>query len=361
MGTVKFNYEGEMLDGKPHGKGIGSWDNGDRYEGDWKYGKEHGRGVYYYADGDRYEGSWKDGNGHGKGVYYFKDGDFKDGKWENGHFQSGIIKLTYEKGYELSFEGTFRGGSYYEGKLYYRNGDRYEGRFSSIYRDSPSEGIMYYANGSRFDGKWSESGDRGTIYYSNGARFTCGNFDRKNPSGIFYTVDGTEQKAVFTDGKFFLNGVWYYIENGNCSIKNCHAKSSIVLGPDEFKEIVCYLSDIGFNIYCWYWGKSSLKPKLKITSKDEAVRQIKKNDGLISICLTLTSINIADDEDIPYDLWKKNEIIQIHNGRGGTKDDMSYATQFFNDKGKVINKSKEFTQEILKFEKWFNDKHIIRK
>ena len=316
--------------------------------------------MLYYANGDRYDGEWKDNDIHGKGVYYFKDGDFKDGKWENGRFQSGIVKLTYENDGNddrLSFEGTFRGNGYYEGKLSYKNGDRYEGRFSSVHWGNvPSEGIMYYANGSRFDGKRSESGDRGTIYYPNGARFTCSNFDKKNPSGIFYSVDGSEQKAVFTDGKFFLNGLWYYIENGNYSIKNCHAKSSIDLEPDEFKEIICYLSDSGFNIYCWYWDKSR-KRKFKITSKNEAVQQIKKNDKLLAICLTLTSINITEDDYIPYDLWKENEIIQIRNGieGAGIRIHMSYGTQFFNNKGKIINKSKEFTQKILKFEKWFSD------
>jgi hypothetical protein len=351
MDTVKFNYEGEMIDGKPHGKGIGSWDSGDRYEGCWRDGRQQGKGIYYYGGGGHYDGYWRDGNKHGKGILDFEDGDYKDGKWENDHFLSGVAKLTYEEGYELSYEGTFRSSGYYMGKLCYRDGDRYEGRFATGHRGGGwSEGTIYYANGSRLEGKWSESGDRGTIYYPNGARFTSNNLNRDKPSGIFYDLDGMEQKVVFKDGRFFLNGLWYYIEEGNCSSQNRHDKSSIGIIPDVCKEIICYLSDIGFIIYCWYWDRDSHKRKFKITSKDEAVHLIQKNDGLLGICLTLTSINIAEGESIPGRLWMEDEIIQIAHMK------MSYATQFFNKKGEIINKSEEFTQKTLQFEEWFNDK-----
>ena len=40
----KFEYIGELKDGKPNGKGKAIWPNGDAYEGEWKDGKMHGRG-----------------------------------------------------------------------------------------------------------------------------------------------------------------------------------------------------------------------------------------------------------------------------------------------------------------------------
>jgi len=53
-------YEGEMKDGKPHGKGIYYKSNGDKYEGDFINGKMNGKGIFYYANKDRHEGEYKD-------------------------------------------------------------------------------------------------------------------------------------------------------------------------------------------------------------------------------------------------------------------------------------------------------------
>ena len=47
-------YEGEVKDGKPHGRGklILTTEHGDgTYEGDFKDGLQHGRGKFLLADG----------------------------------------------------------------------------------------------------------------------------------------------------------------------------------------------------------------------------------------------------------------------------------------------------------------------
>ena len=41
--------------------GILYWKNGDRYEGQVKNGKMHGKGKYYYKDGKIYEGIFING------------------------------------------------------------------------------------------------------------------------------------------------------------------------------------------------------------------------------------------------------------------------------------------------------------
>ena len=38
-------YQGEMLGGKPHGKGITHFANGDVYEGEYEKGRRQGYGV----------------------------------------------------------------------------------------------------------------------------------------------------------------------------------------------------------------------------------------------------------------------------------------------------------------------------
>ena len=41
----KLDYVGDINDGKPHGKGTLTYDDGSIYEGEWKDGKRHGKGV----------------------------------------------------------------------------------------------------------------------------------------------------------------------------------------------------------------------------------------------------------------------------------------------------------------------------
>ena len=52
------HYQGEMMGGKPHGKGVTTYDNGDVYQGEYVKGKRQGRGVYTFADGEKYAGDY---------------------------------------------------------------------------------------------------------------------------------------------------------------------------------------------------------------------------------------------------------------------------------------------------------------
>ena len=45
-------YKGEMVGGKPNGKGSAVYTNGDTYEGEYVKGKRNGYGVYSFSDGD---------------------------------------------------------------------------------------------------------------------------------------------------------------------------------------------------------------------------------------------------------------------------------------------------------------------
>jgi hypothetical protein len=51
------SYEGEMLDGKEHGKGRRVYSNGSWFAGEWQHGLRHGWGVSQ-TGGERYEGQW---------------------------------------------------------------------------------------------------------------------------------------------------------------------------------------------------------------------------------------------------------------------------------------------------------------
>jgi hypothetical protein len=127
-GAFLFNgsqWDGEWLDGKPHGKGVGTFANGNRYEGEMRNGRFGGRGVLVAEDGTRYEGVWVDGRRNGQGLVTYPNGNRYEGSWRNDK-REGRGTLTYESGghYEGDWSGDKAQG---RGVLVYASGDRYEG------------------------------------------------------------------------------------------------------------------------------------------------------------------------------------------------------------------------------------------
>ena len=57
------DYEGDLVAGKAHGRGVYTLANGNRYDGEFKDDKMNGRGVKTFANGSpKQAGQWKDGN-----------------------------------------------------------------------------------------------------------------------------------------------------------------------------------------------------------------------------------------------------------------------------------------------------------
>ena len=79
-------YEGGMLEGKLHGRGVLEWSDGFRYEGELRDGKQHGQGTLTQANGERYAGAWRNGRPYGRGTYTQTDGTTFDGDWRDGCF-----------------------------------------------------------------------------------------------------------------------------------------------------------------------------------------------------------------------------------------------------------------------------------
>ncbi len=87
VAIYKGEYEGPVVNGKPHGKGVIKSLNGNRYEGDFVDGQATGKGKLFYKDGDYYEGDFKDYLAHGKGKYYFNDGALYNGDWKKDNIE----------------------------------------------------------------------------------------------------------------------------------------------------------------------------------------------------------------------------------------------------------------------------------
>ena len=115
-------YEGQLVDNKPHGKGMVSCADGSTYDGYWgkvrgkgyandiKYEGDmvvlpHGKGILMFADGSKYEGDFENGKLHGRGIMMFADGKTHDGDWVDG-LPHGKGTFTFAEGgkYEVHSE-----------------------------------------------------------------------------------------------------------------------------------------------------------------------------------------------------------------------------------------------------------------
>ena len=138
LSRVAEVYTGGFREGKRHGHGVvekdsfdGCFSNGkDRFEGEFEDGRTVGHGVWEYANGDRFEGEFSDYfNKNGHGVYTFCDGRKFEGEWEDNYFleesfQSGektpvLLIKEHHHGFDYNWTGVFlliprKGMNYYE-------------------------------------------------------------------------------------------------------------------------------------------------------------------------------------------------------------------------------------------------------
>lgn len=104
--VTKYAYMGDWKEGRPHGKGSMTLENGDVYIGEFSQGYSHGQGRVFAINGSTYIGSWEKGKQSGFGILEWKtginvryEGEFKKGK-RNG---TGVMKFRDGKVYKGQF------------------------------------------------------------------------------------------------------------------------------------------------------------------------------------------------------------------------------------------------------------------
>lgn len=144
-------YEGEMRDGKRHGRGTYVWANGDRYDGEWRNGNRHGYGTVVTANGGRFDGEWLDDNRDGRGTMVWASGSRYDGEWRDDK-QHGRGTYVWASGNR--YDGEWRNGKQHgRGTWAGENGDRYDGEW----REGLADGIGDYSSagdGETYRGLW---------------------------------------------------------------------------------------------------------------------------------------------------------------------------------------------------------------
>src|ERR1043166_7366358 len=82
--SIMAQYRGEMVDGRPQGRGTYIDRSGLRYDGEWATGLMEGEGHLLLPNGDVYRGGFKAGRLQGHGVYIDAAGRLYDGGFSAG-------------------------------------------------------------------------------------------------------------------------------------------------------------------------------------------------------------------------------------------------------------------------------------
>lgn len=151
----KKEYEGHVLNGKPHGRGVcydKSYNSTHKYEGSFKKGKFTGYGSYV-ADDSEYVGQFKNYMRHGIGVQYYSNGKAEVcGNFKNDELYGRCSFYNFYPGIAF-MEGIYK-RDHFVGKVYveYENGNTYVGKLKNYL--PVGKGVIVYADDSYIVGSF---------------------------------------------------------------------------------------------------------------------------------------------------------------------------------------------------------------
>jgi TonB family protein len=153
-------YNGEFLNGKPHGLGTWHYPSGAKYEGDVQNGLRHGKGSWVDSDGTTYVGEWEQNKWWGRGLVKNRQGYSYEGEFKN-NLRDGFGKSTSPTGhvYEGEWRADLPNGHGVETQP---DGTEYFGKWSSGAYDGL--GVTFYPNGNvKQQGWWEDGAFRYTV------------------------------------------------------------------------------------------------------------------------------------------------------------------------------------------------------
>ena len=179
-GKLSGDYDGEMSDGRFHGKGLMRFQvekgkgfdrlegtfamgepegearfdaaNGDFYTGGFHKGERHGVGYYQLVTGEEYYGDFENGQRHGLGFLIDNDGNAFLGQFENGEAKgAGVVESSDGSKFQGQFAKSLPNGA---GTYVAPNGDTYQGQFT----DGKANGkvLVTKADGSQALEDWKD-------------------------------------------------------------------------------------------------------------------------------------------------------------------------------------------------------------
>ena len=258
---ARKTYEGDFVEGKMTGKGKLTYASGDIYEGEFFGDKLNGWGIKTYINGDVFKGEFKNDNRNGVGKFTFHDGAFYDGEWKN-HKKNGKGILSTKYGtYEGDFVDDNMDGI---GTFKYANGSKYEGHWKDNLQNGKgkytiSDGSIYVGDfvDDKMCGKGKLTNSDGSFYEGDFKdNYGNGNGKYVAPSGQIYIGEfkfgkaNGKGKEISSDGKVY-EGDWVNGESietkvaaNNRQSQNTSSKNSTSGSPQESVDDYSFLGKI---------------------------------------------------------------------------------------------------------------------
>eukprot|EP00929_Paragymnodinium_shiwhaense_P108258 TRINITY_DN7458_c0_g1_i1.p1 TRINITY_DN7458_c0_g1~~TRINITY_DN7458_c0_g1_i1.p1 ORF type:complete len:587 (-),score=53.16 TRINITY_DN7458_c0_g1_i1:79-1839(-) len=172
-------YEGQLVDGKRHGRGVLTLGDGTTYDADWRNDRRHGEGSELFPDGSRFTGKYADGLRSGHGVMTWPEGSRYCGQFSRGRANGeGHLLRTDGSVYKGNFSEDCMCG---EGWMQWKDGVEYRGQFVANRREGV--GTMKWTAGRwrSYEGDWRDGMQHG--------------------HGTLHDMHGQEYSGVFRCGK----------------------------------------------------------------------------------------------------------------------------------------------------------------
>lgn len=201
-GDFKGNqYEGSVINGKKHGKGLFVLSDGGKAEGIWENDKLlNGTVVDYIFDDGKYTGKIINGVKEGNGTLIFPDGANKYvGNFKN-DIPNGQGTLTIADGSRYS--GQWKDGKLFgQGTIVSSSGEKYVGHLSDFFPNG--QGTLTFADGRRYSGQWKDGKrcGQGTFVWPNGDKYV-GHWSGDDMNGQGTRTYGPGQPWIKETGVF---------------------------------------------------------------------------------------------------------------------------------------------------------------
>ncbi|MBW9173345.1 dynamin family protein [Clostridium estertheticum] len=261
-----YSYSGSFINFEFNGRGTLDYKDGDIYVGEFLNDKLHGAGTYTFADDSEYKGDFKNNLINGQGIFTNINGDKYEGKFNgiedcvgkiyytNGECYNGDIKflikhgkgeLRYESG--ETYQGEFQNDKVHgHGTYYFNNGTKFIGEFIDAIRI----GILHLNNGNKIISKWNGNvaETQATIQYPSGDQFKGQvTLDKRNGQGVFIICNGDKYEGLWKDD-ILLGSTKYILNNGDTYIGELKNNSVVGNGTLTFSNGDKYNGNISNGI-----------------------------------------------------------------------------------------------------------------
>lgn len=197
-------YEGDHVNGKPHGAGTYIFADGNRYIGNFFEGRQTGKGTFIWSNGNHYEGDFVDSRQTGKGTFTWPNGNKYRGDFVNGTLTgTGILTFSHNGDkYEIE---VIDGKLTRKVTITYTNGTKYVGEF--VHRIQPVNRANSFYTRQQYKGEVVSM--------------------RLTGYGIFIWADGRQYAGEFVDGAISGEGTYTWLN------RDSFESSYLNLLPDD--------------------------------------------------------------------------------------------------------------------------------